>query len=106
MKSYEIKSDSQFNDVHKSNPNMDSCDARLLIAILMNAVHDAVSSQSSVLIKRQAWEWLQHDDGVIYHCLSVAGISREGLLRRVKEMRDNNINLKTMYNVRSNNSRL
>lgn len=97
---YKIGTDLQFDDMAFSNPNMDSPYARLLVAILLNAVHDAVASQSSELNKRQAWEWLQHDDGVIYHCLAVVGITRGGLLRRVKYMRDNDINLKNMYTKR------
>jgi len=92
--------DAEFENIAFSNPNMDDPYARLLVAILLNAVHDAVAAQSSEITKRQAWEWLQHDDGVLNHCLSVVRITRGGLLRRVKYMRDNNINLKNMYTKR------
>ena len=78
--------DAEFENIAFSNPNMDDPYARLLVAILLNAVHDAVAAQSSELTKRQAWEWLQHDDGVLNHCLSVVRITRGGLLRRVKYM--------------------
>lgn len=92
--------DAEYANLTHSNPNMESPYARLLVAILMNAVHDAVSAQSSVGQQSQAWHWLQTDDALIEYCLAVVGITRGGLLRRVKYMRDNNINLKNMYTKR------
>lgn len=89
--------DAEYENVTYSNPNMGSPDARLFVAILANAIHDAVAAQSGATIKKQAWDWLENDEGVIHYCLSVSRISRDGLLRRVREMRDNNINLKNMY---------
>ena len=89
--------DPQFEGYIMNNPNMDNPDSRLLIAILMNAIHDAVSSQSSRVIKDQAWAWLENDDGIINYCLSVVKIPRDRLLRKVSYMRENNINLKTIY---------
>lgn len=83
-----------------NNPNMDNPHARLLTAILLNAVHDAVASQSSVLQKRQAWQWLQEDEGLIYYCLSVVRLDRGALIRRISYMKSNNINLKNMYTKR------
>lgn len=92
--------DVEYANLIHSNPNMESPYARLLVAILMNAVHDAVSAQSSVGQQSQAWHWLQTDDALIEYCLSVIHIDRDALLRRVKYMRNNNINLKNMYTKR------
>ena len=89
--------DVEYTNLMTSNPNMESPYARLLVAILINAIHDAVSAQSSALQKAQAWHWLNTDDTVIEFCLSVVHLDRSSLLRRVKYMKDNNINLKNMY---------
>lgn len=90
-----------FANFKRNNPNMDNSHARLLIAILLNAIHDAVAATATVSEKRQAWEWLERDDIMLDYCLTVAGIEKEGLLRRVRFMRDNNINLKNMYTKRT-----
>jgi hypothetical protein len=92
--------DVEFSNFRRSNPNMDNAYARLLTAVLMSAVHDAVSAQASTPQRRQAWEWLEEDDGLMPFCLSVVGIDREPLLRRLRHMRDNKINLKNMYTKR------
>ena len=89
--------DAEYENFTFSNPNMGNPDARLFIAILDNAIHDAVAAQSGARVRQQALDWLENDDGLIYYCLGVSRISRDGLLRRVREMRDNNINLKNMY---------
>lgn len=92
--------DIEYANIVRSNPNMDSPYARLLTAILLNAVHDAVAAQSSALQKRQAWQWLQEDEGLIYYCLSVVRLDRGALLRRLSHMKQNDINLKNMYTKR------
>lgn len=92
--------DVEFSNFRRSNPNMDNAYARLLTAILMSAVHDSISAQASAPQKRMAWEWLEGDDCLLAFCLSVVGIDRDPLLRRLKFMRDNNINLKNMYTKR------
>jgi hypothetical protein len=97
--SYDV--DVSFDSFKRSNPNMDSPYARLLVAILLNAIHDAVAAQSSAVQRRQAWEWLESDDVMINLCLSVTSVEREGLLRRLKYMRLNDINLKNMYTKRT-----
>jgi hypothetical protein len=60
-------------------------------------VHDAVSSQSTPLIKRQALDWLSGENEMLDTCLSLTDISQDMLLRRVKYMVLNNINLRNMY---------
>lgn len=92
--------DVEFSNFRRSNPNMDNAYARLLTAILMSAVHDAISAQASAPQKRMAWEWLEGDDCLLAFCLSVVSIDRDPLLRRLKFMRNNNINLKNMYTKR------
>jgi len=92
--------DVEFSNFRRSNPNMDNAYARLLTAVLMSAVHDAISAQASAPQKRMAWEWLEGDDCLLAFCLSVVGIDRDPLLRRLKFMRNNNINLKNMYTKR------
>ena len=92
--------DVEFSNFRRSNPNMDNSYARLLTAVLMSAVHDAVSAQASTPQRRQAWEWLEEDDCLMPFCLSVVGIDREPLLRRLRFMRDNKVNLKNMYTKR------
>lgn len=92
--------DVEFANFKRSNPNMDSPYARLLAAILLNAVHDAVAAQSSATQKQQAWKWLEEDDVLIDYCLSVVRLDRDVLLRRVRYMRNHDINLKNMYTKR------
>ena len=43
--------DAEYENVTYSNPNMGSPDARLFVAILANAIHDAVAAQSGATIK-------------------------------------------------------
>ena len=92
--------DTEFSNFRRNNPNLDNPYARLLTAILMGAIHDAISSQTSAAHKKQAWKWLEEDDCMMELCLSVVNIDREPLLRRLKYMRNNNINLKSMYTKR------
>lgn len=96
----EYNVDVEFSNFRRSNPNMDNAYARLLTAVLMSAVHDAVSAQASTPQRRHAWEWLEKDNCLMAFCLSVVGIDRGPLLRRLRFMRDNKINLKNMYTKR------
>jgi hypothetical protein len=92
--------DVEFANYQRNNPNMDNPYARLLTAILMSAIHDAVAAQSSAPQRRHAWEWLEGDNCLKDFCLAVIRVDQEPLLRRLKYMRDNNINLKNMYTKR------
>lgn len=87
----------EFSGLIHNNPNMDNPEARLLLAILGNAIHDAVASQSTERNRRQAWYWLENDDVVINYCLSLIDIDRERMINHLKQMQLNKINLKTMY---------
>lgn len=93
----DYKTDVEFETLNTSNPNMDSGYARLLVAILQNAIHDAIASQTSVINRRQAWHWLENDDALIHHCLSVVNIPRDRLLGHLRKMKGNDVNLKTMF---------
>ena len=91
------KIDTEFESLNKSNPNMDSGYARLLVAILQNAIHDALSSQTSVVNRRQAWDWLENDDVLIHHCLQVVDLDRKRMLNHLRRMQNKEVNLKTMF---------
>ena len=96
----EYVTDVEFANLRTSNPNMDCPEAKLLTAILLSAVHDAVAAQASAKDKRVAWNWLQNDDCLIHYCLSVVNVDRERLVNRLKDMREKKINLKNMYTIR------
>jgi len=96
----DTKIDREFALFKTNNPNMDNPHARLITAILMSAIHDAISSQASAVHKRQAWIFLEEDEVLMPICLAVINIDREPLIRRLKYMRTNNINLKSMYTKR------
>ena len=89
--------DLQFISLVFNNPNADNPHARLLLAILGNAIQDAVASQSTERNRRQAWYWLENDDVLINYCLSLIDIDRDRMINHLKKMQINKINLKTMY---------
>tara|TARA_R110002020_G_scaffold246481_1_gene460289 strand:- start:629 stop:925 length:297 start_codon:yes stop_codon:yes gene_type:complete len=93
----DYKVDTEFESINKSNPNMDSGYARLLVAILQNAIHDALSSQTSVVNRRQAWHFLEYDDGLIHWCLAVVNLDRKRMLNHLRNMQNKEVNLKTMF---------
>tara|TARA_R110000824_G_scaffold98307_2_gene234609 strand:- start:15180 stop:15479 length:300 start_codon:yes stop_codon:yes gene_type:complete len=96
----EYNTDVEYENLNFSNPNIDSPEAKLLQAILLNAVHDSVAAQSTEKDRRLAWDWIEQDDCLIHYCLSVVNVDRERLTNRLKYMRDNKINLKNMYTIR------